>query len=166
MGWMYPLFWVGIYEDLRNRLYSKTKHYACLVAVGIPGAGNISKASSPHATSASEDRNLVVGTVELARRSYPLFHPRIGHCLYISNLAVETEYRRRGIAYQLLSACEHMALEWGYQDLYLHVLEDNHAARRLYTKVGYKLQGTEAGLSSWLLGHPRQLFLRKSLHGN
>eukprot|EP00166_Cyanidium_caldarium_P002243 ctg_225.g84 len=56
---------------------------------------------------------------------------------YVANLAVLSRYRRRGIARQLLQACEQQALAWGYAHIYLHVEETNAAARALYGSAGY-----------------------------
>lgn len=146
MGWLYPLLRLGIQEDLRSRLRSKSPHQVCLVAVnGMPDTGRI------------------IGTVELARRMYPLWHISSDRFLYLSNLAVQTDYRHQGAAYQLLLTCEQLALEWGFNDLYLHVLENNHPARKLYLKAGYRLQQVESRLGTWLWRQPRQLFLHKRI---
>jgi ribosomal protein S18 acetylase RimI-like enzyme len=149
--WLFPLLRLGIYEDLRYRLLlSPPVRYVCLVACGV-------------LPDASPDREGVAGTVELTLRSFPP-HPLFeSHYLYISNLAVRNESRRQGVAQQLLQACERTAIEWGFSDIYLHVLEDNHQARQLYTKLGYQLKIAEETWSSWLFGKPRQLFLHKRL---
>ncbi len=157
-GWTYPLLRLGIYEDLRNRLRSASPHYICLVAV------------DPAATGTSQGDDLA-GTVEIAVRSTDLWqcdgnasaknvHSRYP---YLSNLAVRPIHRRRGVAQQLLLKCERVALSWGFQDLYLHVLENNHQARQLYFKLGYRLHQVDSSWSAWLLGRPRQLFLHKRL---
>jgi ribosomal protein S18 acetylase RimI-like enzyme len=147
MRWASPMLRLGIYEDLRNRLRSNTPNFACFVAV----------ASMPIATGYREE---LVGTVELALRSSS-WQPRASQYPYISNLAVSQSCRRQGVGRQLLLACEQMALEWGYSDLYLHVLENNHQARQLYLKAGYQLRQAESDCSSWLLGRPKRLFLQK-----
>jgi ribosomal protein S18 acetylase RimI-like enzyme len=157
LGLFYPLLRMGIYEDLRSRLRNKANRYACLVAVqratqlyqltAMPGMG---------------DRP--IGTVELTVRTSQLWQPHLGKgYLYLSNLAVQVDCRKQGVAQQLLEACEEKALEWGFENIYLHVLENNHSARRLYRKAGYQLHEVEAGLGTWLLGQPKQLFLRKVL---
>jgi ribosomal protein S18 acetylase RimI-like enzyme len=161
LGWFYPLLRMGIYEDLRSRLRNKTHRYACLVAVrvlqpqttalyqlaAVPGVG---------------DRP--IGTVELTVRTSQIWQPQLGKgYLYLSNLAVQVDCRKHGVAQRLLQACEEKALEWGFENIYLHVLENNYSARRLYRKAGYELHEVEAGLGTWLLGQPKQLFLRKVL---
>jgi GNAT superfamily N-acetyltransferase len=150
MGWVYPMLRLGIYEDLRNRLRCASPHYVCLVAVaGV-------------AASAGAGEKLL-GTVEIALRSPPSWQPRSSQYPYISNLAVSQSCRRQGVAKQLLLACERTALEWGFCDIYLHVLENNHQARQLYSKTGYQLHQVEPNYGGWLFGHPRRLFLHKRL---
>jgi ribosomal protein S18 acetylase RimI-like enzyme len=154
--WFHPLLRMGIYEDLRNRLRSATPDYVCLVAVN-------NSAPIDSDLSASSSEAALIGTVEMALRPTHLFqfHP-VKH-LYLSNLAVRVEHRRQGVAYHLLTACENIALSWGFQDIYLHVLENNYQARQLYLKTGYKLQQADPSWSSWLLRQPRRLFLHKRL---
>ncbi len=147
-GLIFPLLRLGIYEDLRNRLRSSPPHYACLVAV----------AEQP-----VEQPEELIGTIELALRLPPPWQFRPPHYPYISNLAVKKIYRRQGTAMQLLAACERLVMVWGFEDLYLHVLENNYEARRLYLKAGYQLQGVEHSWWSWLLGQPKRLFLHKHL---
>lgn len=150
MRWTHPLLRLGIYEDLRNRLRATSPHYVCLVAVAA-------------ASGASGSAEELAGTVEIALRSPPSWQPRASQYPYISNLAVSPSCRRRGVAQQLLLACERTALEWGFSDLYLHVLENNHQARQLYLKTGYQLHQVEPSYSAWLMGRPKRLFLHKHL---
>ncbi len=150
MRWAYPILRLGIYEDLRNRLRSTSPHYLCLVAVST-------------VSTVADSREEVAGTVEIALRSPPSWQPQASQYPYISNLAVNASRRRQGVARQLLLACERTALEWGYSDLYLHVLENNYQARQLYLKIGYQLQQVEPSYGGWLLGRPKRLLLRKHL---
>ncbi len=151
MRWVSPILRLGIYEDLRNRLRSSSEHYLCLVAV--------SQAST--ATNYDEE---IAGTVEIALRSSPSWQPQVSKYAYISNLAVSHSCRRQGVAKQLLLACDHTAKEWGFQELSLHVLENNHQARQLYLKTGYKLSQIEPSYgTSKLLRRPKRLFLQKNL---
>jgi ribosomal protein S18 acetylase RimI-like enzyme len=154
IGWIYPLFRMGIYEDLRNRLRIKTDHYVCLVAINQ---------APPQALSHPLGEENLVGTVEMGLRTQSFWQPRTSAYLYVSNLAVEREYRRQGVAQQLLLTCERVALEWGFQELYLHVLENNFQARRLYRKAGYQIKHAESSLSYWFLGQPRQILMHKHL---
>jgi ribosomal protein S18 acetylase RimI-like enzyme len=144
-GWAYPLLRVGIYKDLRSHLNTRSQHQVYLVAVQQTSHENL------------------VGTVELSRRAAGFWQPDRPTALYLSNLAVLSDYRRQGIAQQLLAACEQIALDWGFQELYLHVLENNHSARQLYRKAGYRVQSAELSLLQWLMRQPRQLLLSKRL---
>jgi len=148
--WAYPLLRLGIYEDLRSRLRSTSPNYLCLVAV----ASTPAQAGSPE---------YLAGTVEMTLRSSLSWQLRGSQYPYISNLAVHSSYRRQGVAQQLLISCERTALEWGFQDIYLHVLENNDQARKLYIKRGYHLQQVDPDWSHWLFNQPRRLFLHKQL---
>ena len=150
MGWAYPLLRLGIYEDLRNRLRSTLPHYVCLVAVTT-------------VSTVAGSREELAGTVELALRSSSSWPTYNSGYPYISNLAVKKSCRRQGVAQQLLLACERTSMEWGFQDLYLHVLDNNHQARQLYLKSGYQLHQVESSYSAWLLGRPKRLLLHKHL---
>jgi ribosomal protein S18 acetylase RimI-like enzyme len=57
--------------------------------------------------------------------------------LYVSSLAVAPEYRRYGIAKQLLKFSERIAEKLGKRWLELTVLKGNGPARRLYEKSGF-----------------------------
>lgn len=150
-SWVYPLLRLGIYEDLRHRLNGSSPRYACLVAV------------APTTTRPSACDRLA-GTIEMTIRSthpWPFYNS--SQSPYLSNLAVRQDCRRRGAAQQLLLTCERIALEWGFQDLYLHVLENNYQAKRLYFKLGYRLHQVDSSWGSLLFGQPRRLLLHKHL---
>lgn len=155
-GWAYPFLKLGIYEDLRNRLRSTTPNHICLVAVKCDAQAAITDSTSSG----------LVAVIELSPRSNHAFSRDRTRCLYISNLAVRSTYRRRGVAQQLLLKCEQIALSWGFQDLYLHVLENNYQARQLYDKLGYQLEQIDFSWSGLLLRRPRQILLHKRLHNS
>jgi ribosomal protein S18 acetylase RimI-like enzyme len=158
--WLYPLLRAGIYEDLKSRLHGRSAHYACLVAVKPVMRGQM----NPEVLGVLVGKgDMLVGTVELSLKTPSLLQPWNNKYLYISNLAVRAEYRHQGVAQQLLKTCERIALDWGFSGLYLHVLENNSAAQRLYDKAGYRLRRIELSPLALLLGHPRQLFLHKHL---
>jgi ribosomal protein S18 acetylase RimI-like enzyme len=161
-GWLYPLLRLGIYEDLRTRIRSKATHHACLVAVSSTPTSDIMYKNLPTLGAVPAMTDLIVGTVEIGLRAQPPWQAHQKQ-LYLSNLAVKKEFRRKGIAKQLLLMCERIALDWGYKDLYLHVLEDNQPARRMYFKAGYRVETVESSIGSWLLGRSKQLFLHKQL---
>jgi len=94
----------------------------------------------------------------------PLGQDPLLHYPYIANLAVIASARRLGIARRLLDRCERTARAWGYDRLYLHVLQNNAPARSLYHQQGYRIQAetSSPGLLGW--NQPRQLLLCKVLN--
>ncbi|MFN9261314.1 GNAT family N-acetyltransferase, partial [Microcystis sp.] len=82
---------------------------------------------------------------------------------YISNLAVSPDRRRAGLARRLLLKCEQIAREWGFEELSLHVLDNNLAAQSLYLSSGYRLQKTDGWLINRLFNRPQKLFLHKKI---
>ncbi len=147
MRWFFPILRMGVYEDIRSRLRALPSDYVCLVAMVI----------------APNDRSTLAGTVELSLRSTNPFQFRSLPYPYLSNLAVRSLSRRQGVAQKLLDACETIALDLGFQNLYLHVMEDNHQARQLYIKAGYEAQRPDSFWHCWFLRHPRKLLLHKRL---
>lgn len=145
-GWTLPLLRLGIYEDLRHRLASPAPHHLCLVAVDT-----------------QEANNSLAGTVELGVRYSDAWAQKGKSFVYLSNLAVHPSYRRRGIASSLLAECEKTASQWGFQDIYLHVLENNHTARQLYFKLGYRVHKVESGWNAFFFKSARQILLHKHL---
>ncbi len=151
MRLLLPLLRMGVYEDLRYRLRSsQLSEYICLVAI----------ATAPEET---VNHSTLVGTVEVTLRSNSPFQLRSLPYPYLSNLAVRTEARRQGVAQRLLTACERMASERGFHELYLHVLENNHAAMQLYFKAGYELRQADTFWWCCLFNQPRKLLLYKRL---
>ncbi len=148
-GWLQPLFRIGIQEDLRNRLNVQAPDQAvCLVAA-----------------TGTQARD-VVGTIEISARS-SMYDPSINkRYLYISNLAVDHNYRRLGIGRELVTQCEAIAKTWGFMAIYLHVMADNLAGQDLYAQLGFEVLSSDQpwhilpGLRS------QRLFLRKRLDGH
>lgn len=153
--WLYPLMRMGIYEDLKHRLRTRTTpHYLCLTAVRY----------SQSYPSVQHGPNFLSGTVEMSSRPLSFMEFMKPKQLYLSNLAVDPTCRRQGVAQQLLRTCERFAREWGFQDLYLHVMEDNTQAQQLYLKAGYQLCHTEHTLWTWIAKQPKRLLMRKLLN--
>jgi ribosomal protein S18 acetylase RimI-like enzyme len=145
-GLLVPILRLGVYEDLCHRLRQPKPQHMCFAAC------------------LRENRcSVVVGTVEVSVRYLrtqaiaPIKSP------YISNLAVNPDYRRLGVARRLPQRCETQVRHWNYSNLALHVLENNEAAKQLYLRSGYGVQQVENSLNSWLLNRPRRLFLQKDL---
>ncbi len=148
-GWAFPILRLGIHEDLRHRLALPAPHHICLVAADTTkGAENL------------------VGTVELGVR-FSNSWTQVGRSFpYLSNLAVRPQYRRHGVASGLLQNCEKVCKEWGFQDLYLHVLENNYQARQLYFKLGYRVHKVESHWNIFFPKHSSQILLHKHLRNN
>ena len=81
-----------------------------------------------------------------------LDRPVAGYCatwfllpeVHINNLAVRPELRRRGFATYLLGRVLQTALEAGGERATLEVRRSNHAARRLYEGLGFRVRGVRA----------------------
>lgn len=71
---------------------------------------------------------------------------------YITNVAVRSEYRRQGIAGELLGVFRRFAEGNKLAFLTLEVRESNAAARALYAKYGYQ----EVGVRKNYYEHPRE----------
>ena len=71
---------------------------------------------------------------------------------YITNVAVCPDYRRQGIAGELLSVFQRFAEGKQLAFLTLEVRESNAPARALYTKYGYK----EVGVRKNYYDHPKE----------
>ena len=149
--WVYPLFKLGVCQDLRGRLQSKNKdsHNYCLVAVKMNKMGR-------------EISQSVVGTVELSfrNRSHWYNHQKYA---YIANLAVTKNCRRQGIASKLLTKCEQIAKQRNFEQICLHVLAGNKIGQELYLKNGYHIKQVETDLYSLFVASKRRLLLTKSL---
>ncbi|MTJ14837.1 GNAT family N-acetyltransferase [Anabaena sp. UHCC 0187] len=145
-GWAFPLFRVGIYEDIKHRLQFPSPHHVCLVAVDA----------------ATKDHP-IMGTIEMSVRLSDSW-ASVNHGFpYLSNLAVHPSYRRLGIASSLLIRCEQISQVWGFQDLYLDVLENNHQARQLYFKLAYRVYKVESPWNALFLNRSRQILLHKNI---
>ena len=150
-SWVYPLFKLGVCQDLRGRLQNQDQDSdnLCLVAVMISKMGR-------------EISQSVVGTVELSfrKRSYWYNHQKYA---YIANLAVSKNFRRRGIASKLLIKCEQIARQRNFAQISLHVLAGNKIGQGLYLKNGYDIEQVETDLYSLFVTSKRRLLLTKSL---
>jgi ribosomal protein S18 acetylase RimI-like enzyme len=151
--WLYPFLRFTINEDLRYRLRATTPYYRCLVAKMIP-SGNYSPDISEY-----NCEPIIVGTIEIALRS-ALWSTSPQHP-YISNLAVAQDYRRLGIGSRLLIACEQIALDWGYQETQLHVLDGNESAKQLYCRNGYQISQIEPNWGNVWFDYSPRLLLKK-----
>lgn len=143
-GWAFPLFRLGIYEDLRHRLVFSSSHHVCLVVVDV-----------------CDEK--IIGTAELAVKFIDAGRWGQKSCPYVSNLAVKPQYRRLGVASNLLAKCEEVTRNWGYEDLYLHVLEKNTSACQLYFKLKYDVSHIDSYWKAIILNGSRQMLLHKKI---
>jgi ribosomal protein S18 acetylase RimI-like enzyme len=149
---LYGLLRLSIYEDLRQRVTFPKSRQICWVAI----ERGPDRPSWPQLEA-------IAGTVEIdVRQRFP-WPFALPNYVYLSNLAVANQERRRGVASQLLRHCETTAKGWGFGAVYLHVMEDNAGARRLYGRAGYRVCGTEPSIGHLLFGQPRRLMLQKIL---
>lgn len=156
VNWVYPFLRFTINEDLRYRLRSHSPLYRCLVAKLVrPQDGDRYQTDESNG-------DLVVGTAEIALRSLSFWSTNLQYP-YISNLAVHRDFRRLGIGSQLLSKCEQIALEWGYQETRLHVLDNNDSAKQLYCNNGYQISQIEANWANLWFDYSPRLLLKKQL---
>ena len=145
IGWMSPFLRFTIAEDLRYRLRSHSPRYSCFVA-----------------KLAEDSDSKVVGTIEIALRSLSLWS-NLRQYPYISNLAVHHDFRRLGIGSQLLTQCEQIALNWGYQETRLHVLDSNTSAKQLYCNNNYQISQIEANWGNLWFDYSPRLLLKKQI---
>ncbi len=148
LSWINPLLKLTISEDLRYRLKNSPLLYCCLVAT----------------------KNLeIAGTVEISLQkpwwsnSCASWWTLTAQSPYISNLAVKNIYRRQGIAKKLLTQCEQVCRNWGYQEIRLHVLADNNAAQKLYLSMGYKFIPEEMSWHCLFPHYSSRLLMKKEL---
>jgi ribosomal protein S18 acetylase RimI-like enzyme len=139
-----PIVRLGIYEDLRQRFQAGSPSYLCLVATAL-------------------ESSQIVGTAEVSLRS-PLPWQSFPHrYVYLANLAVHPNYRHQGVARRLIGVCETQGVRWQCDRLFLHVMENNQSAMRLYQRSGYEIRRTEWDLFAQILAQPQRLLLEKKL---
>ena len=138
--WVNSVLKLTLSEDLRYRLKKPSSLYCCFVAT---------------------KKSKIAGTVEISLQkpwwSVTTQFP------YVSNLAVKNIYRRQGIAKKLLTQCEQVSRSWGYREIRLHVLANNHAAQKLYLGLGYKFIPEEMSWHCWFPYYSSRLLMKKEL---
>lgn len=140
LTWINPLLKLTISEDLRYRLKNSPLLYCCLVAT---------------------KNSKIAGAVEISlQKPWWSLAPEFP---YVSNLAVNNSYRRQGIAKKLLTQCEQISRRWGYREIRLHVLADNHSAQKLYLAMGYQFIPEAMSWYCWFPPYPSCLLMKKEL---
>lgn len=83
---------------------------------------------------------------------------------YITDVAVDERYRRRGIARLMLNYVTEIARRNGKRYLGLYVSAANLAARNLYLSAGFTEEHVRRSWwNRWLLGESRWIYMRKVL---
>lgn len=83
---------------------------------------------------------------------------------YLSNVCVLPEVRRQGVAHQILEHACSYAYDMGARHMYVHVVEENDAARALYeNKCGFAVEQIENASMARSLNRPRRILLHKAL---
>jgi ribosomal protein S18 acetylase RimI-like enzyme len=62
-------------------------------------------------------------------------YPRVA---YLSNLAVRTDYRSRGLGRSLIGAVESLARRWGFEEIYLHAATQQERLLAMYGALSYQ----------------------------
>jgi len=115
----------------------------------------------------------IIGTLECSTHEFDLSPlPGTGRRLYITEVAVKQEFRRRGVARALLRGLEDLARHQDADVLYLHVDTENSGALDLYHRAGFvEIDETaetynfaEAlGLHSGSFAKTRHILMRKAV---
>lgn len=81
----------------------------------------------------------------------------VGRRVYLSNVCALPAARRRGVAQRLVEDAKQVAVEWGVDDVYVHAVADNAAARALYERLGFVLVKEETQALADRLKRPRRV---------
>ncbi|QIA26327.1 ribosomal protein S18-alanine N-acetyltransferase [Thermaerobacter sp. PB12/4term] len=98
---------------------------------------------------ASELRDNLYADYIVARRGHRLVGYAGMWCIldeaHVTTIAVDPEFRGRGIGNRLLTALEERALRYGCRRMTLEVRVSNHVAQRLYLRHGFRPCGIRRG---------------------
>lgn len=127
--------WEGEYTHFR-RLYqdayeSARNGHALLWVVEIPGAGLVAQA---FVQLSSTRRDLADGITKA----------------YVYGFRVRPNFRGRGLGTRLMQVIEAELYRRGFRQVCLNVTRDNHEARRLYERLGYRVAALEEGRWSYI----------------
>ena len=76
-------------------------------------------------------------------------HAHLPRVPFVEHLGVVEQWRNQGCGWRLMDAAEALARSRGHERVILAVALDNHGARRLYERRGYRDLGFEPQLLSW-----------------
>eukprot|EP01024_Parvocaulis_polyphysoides_P040305 TRINITY_DN3664_c0_g2_i1.p1 TRINITY_DN3664_c0_g2~~TRINITY_DN3664_c0_g2_i1.p1 ORF type:complete len:256 (+),score=29.19 TRINITY_DN3664_c0_g2_i1:59-769(+) len=81
---------------------------------------------------------------------------------YLSNMAVDRQFRRQGVAQFMLEVCEEVVKIRGKNKIQLHVLSNDPGAQALYLKCGYQ-ELERDGMLQRLQGQTPKILMQKEL---
>jgi len=129
--------------DLQAQLYSRFYHWRdCIKEFKPP----ITESRYALLVGAKSNGN-AIGVTELCVAPNPAPPEEVDswglseNAPYLSNLAVDKQFRRNGVGTALVEMCEDLSVEWGHNVLFLHVEETNESAIDFYRRLGF-LQAT------------------------
>jgi ribosomal protein S18 acetylase RimI-like enzyme len=84
--------------------------------------------------------------------------------IYINNVAVDKDFRLKGVATAMISYAEYIARSRGKDKLKLWVANDNKAAYSFYRKMGfYQLMFRSSKLAHRYMGYKDWVFMCKDI---
>lgn len=102
-------------------------------------------------------------------RFQPKKHPEIaiGQSVYISEVMVDTDFRGKGIAKELINIFAKLAVKKGYKHIVIRVWKENLPALSLYKKMGFELISGEIVQVKWKNEHEtfemKKVYLEKKI---
>ena len=129
------------YESFKTTLKGMSEEAVKATWIEFKKSDTLDPESPDHQIFIAENmKGVLAGLIWLAKREpfYVFKEPLV----WIYNLHVIPEFRRKGLARQLHATAEEWTKQQGLNSIGLHVLDHNKAARNLYTSLGYKLVGT------------------------
>jgi ribosomal protein S18 acetylase RimI-like enzyme len=125
-----------IFCDRSCHLLSTRRQRGAMCIVAATG----SEKPSPFMTPITE-KNRIIGTAEISFHEFS--ETKLGRSrpkdsiLYVTEVAVNSKHRRKGIANLMMEAVDKVAKIRKTETIYLHVDVENVAALRLYQRAGY-----------------------------
>lgn len=83
---------------------------------------------------------------------------------YLHAVRVKPAYRNRGIGTQMILIAEHLLAKRGMDYSVIAVEVDNHAARRLYERLGYEYFADDDGVWSYIDDEGQRRFVTSPAH--
>ncbi len=88
---------------------------------------------------------------------------------FINHIAIENFYQSQGISKNLMTRCMEYGINNGFESIRLEVSKDNHIARRLYEKSGFRVsveQITKVQMITKLIGEKMKRDYNKEIIDN